>query len=389
MKSKKIPGKRFKWYYILPVIFFIFFFIFLIVILSFFPKKKVDFSSYGTGPEGTKGAFMLLSELGFSVSRYEKSFDSLPAGLLLVIEPDYDLTGSEIFSLKQWLSGGNTLVFFSEYDNSLYKKWNMKMKESKSAGVFQPLYTAGPVSGVTDVKFTSLSRIDGFADGMVEYFGDGTGPLMVTCPEGKGHAVFITDNTLISNKSIGNLDNSVLLVSIVNSYAGKGSNIYFDEYHHGYGTVTYDRKETLRTWMPVYMKVILLQVFLAIFICLFARSLRFGLPVPLSAKPSCPCQAEFVTSMANLFIRAEGRREIAGELYSSFKRDIVKKLAIKNQDDYNEIAKKVSERTGLPSGPLAELIKSASSESGTMSEKELFNWYKEIKKYRKGFFSDQ
>jgi hypothetical protein len=41
----------------------------------------------------------------------------------------------------------------------------------------------------------------------------------------------------------------------------------------------------------------------------------------------------------------------------------VKKLAIKNQDDYNEIAKKVSERTGLPSGPLAELIKSASSEA--------------------------
>ncbi len=380
---------KFKWYYILPVIFFIIFFIFLIIILSLFPKKKVDFSSYSTGQEGTKGAFMLLSELGFSVSRYEKGIDSLPEGVLLIIEPDYDLSEREIFDLKQWLSNSNTLVFLSEYDNSVYKKWNMKVKEGRSSGVFQPLHSAGPVSGVTDVKFTSMSRLDGFTDGMVEYFGDDTGPFMVTCPEGKGNAVFITDNTLISNKSIGNLDNSVLLVSIVNSYGGKDSNIYFDEYHHGYGAVTYDRKETLSTWMPVYMKVILLQLFLAIFIFLFARSLRFGLPVPLSVKPSVPHQSDFVLSMANLFRRAEGRREIAGELYSSFKRDIVKKLAIKNHEDYNEIARKVSERTGLPSGPLVELIKLASSESGTMSEKELFNWYKEMKKYRKGFFSEK
>lgn len=376
---------KFKWYYILPLILFIMFFIFLIVLLSLFPKKKVDFSSYSTGPEGTKGAFMLLSELGFNVSRYEAGFDSLPEGLLIIIEPDYDFADREIFSLKQWISHGNTLVFFSEYDNSLYKKWNMKIKESKSSGVFQPLHPAGSLSGVANVKFTSLSRMDGFTDGMVEYFGDATGALMVTCPEGKGHAVFITDNTVISNKSIGNLDNSVLLVSILNSYVSKGSNIYWDEYHHGYGTVVYDRKETLWTWMPVYIKVIILQIFLAIFIFLFARSLRFGSPVPLSVKPSGPCQSEFVISMANLFIRAEGRREIACELYSSFKRDIVKKLGIKNQEDYNEIAKKVSERAGLPSEPLVELIKSASVESGNMSEKELFNWYKEMKKYRKDF----
>ena len=76
---------KFKWYYILFAILFIIFFIFLIVILSFFPKKKVDFSSYSTGPEGTKGAFMLLSELGFNVSRYEKSFNSLRDGVLLII----------------------------------------------------------------------------------------------------------------------------------------------------------------------------------------------------------------------------------------------------------------------------------------------------------------
>lgn len=376
---------KIKWYYILPVILFIMFFIFLIVLLSLFPKKKIDFSSYSTGPEGTKGAFMLLSDLMFNVSRYEAGFDSLPGGLLIIVEPDYDLTDREIFSLKEWISRGNTLLFFSEYDNSLYKKWNMKIKESKSSGVFQPLHPFGPVSEVTDVKFTSLSRIDGFADGMVEYFGDATGALMVTFPEGKGQAVFITDNKLISNKSIGNLDNSILLVSILNSYTGKGSNIYFDEYHHGYGTVTYDRKETFWTWMPVYMKVIILQLFFAIFIFLFARSLRFGKPVPLSAKNSGPCQSEFVISMANLFIRAEGRREIAGELYSSFKRDIVRKLGIKNQEDYNEIAKKVSERTGLPSESLVELIKSACEKSDKMSEKELFNWYKEMKKYRKDF----
>jgi len=331
---------------------------------------------------------MLLSEQ-FNLSRHETDFDSIPPGLLIIVEPDDDLTEKEIFSLKQWISQGNTLVFFSEYDNSLYKKWNMKIKESKSSGVFQPLHSSGPVSGVTDVKFTSMSRIDGFTDGMIEYFGDLTGALMVTFPAGSGHAVFITDNTLISNKSIGDLDNSVLLVSILNNYSGKGSNIFFDEYHHGYGTVTYDRKETLWTWMPVYMKVIILQLFLAIFIFLFARSLRFGLPVPLSVKPSGPHQSDFVISMANLFRRAEGRREIACELYSSFKRDIVKKLVIKNHEDYNEIAKKVSERTGLPSEPLVDLIKSASSEIGTMSEKELFNWYKEMKKYRKGFFSEK
>lgn len=331
---------------------------------------------------------MLLSEQ-FNVSRYEADFDSIPPGLLIIVEPDDNLTEKEIFSLKQWISQGNTLLFFSEYDNSLYKKWNMKVKESSSSGVFQPLHSTGPVSGVTDVKFTSLSRIDGFTDGMIEYFGDLTGALMVTFPAGSGHTVFITDNTLISNKSIGNLDNSVLLVSILNNYSGKGSNIFFDEYHHGYGTVTYDRKETLRTWMPVYMKVIILQLFLAIFIFLFARSLRFGLPVPLSVKPSGPHQSDFVISMANLFRRAEGRREIACELYSSFKRDIVKKLAIKNHEDYNEIAKKFSERTGLLSEPLVELIRSASSEGVTMSEKELFNWYKEMKKYRKGFFSDR
>jgi len=55
---------------------------------------------------------MLLSEQ-FNLSRHETDFDSIPPGLLIIVEPDDDLTEKEIFSLKQWISQGNTLVFFS------------------------------------------------------------------------------------------------------------------------------------------------------------------------------------------------------------------------------------------------------------------------------------
>ncbi|HPZ10081.1 MAG TPA: DUF4350 domain-containing protein [Candidatus Eremiobacteraeota bacterium] len=373
-----------KWYYIIAFILILFMSCFIISFFLFLPPAGIDRSSYSTTPEGSKAAFMLFKKLGYNVCRWEKSFHSLYSdGILIILEPYYKLQEEEVFMLQNWIKRGNTLIFFSEDKNLLYKEWNIDLKKAKSSGVLQPLQPSSLIEGVNNVQFYSLLRMEGTIPDMVEYFGDPEGALMLNYPFGKGQIVFISDSTILSNKGIGNMDNAVLISNILMFYGGKTSGVYFDDYHHGYRTEPFSRKDTLIAWLPNYFKLIFLQILFALFIFLFARSLRFGSVLPLEKSTFNRSASEFVISMANLFQRAGARREIIAQLYEGFKRDFIRRLGIKGHEDYNEIARRVSERTGLESEHLVKLMEIVHLKSGNITEKELFIWYKDMRRYRK------
>jgi len=359
--------------------------IFLSMMLLFyiFPSgKSNDRSSYSTSPEGSKGAFLLCRETGFSVERWELPLEDLSdiRGVLIVSEPKINLTDREIFILKKWVAPGNTLVFLSSHDNNFFGDLNIKVEMSASSGLFQPIQPSSLTEGVRNIQVPSLARLQSDLFCVVEIFGDPAGGIMITFPLGEGFVVLLSDPDLISNKSIGKLDNPVLFINTLKLYTPPGGKIYFDDYHHGYGYVSKEA-DNLISWLPLYVKVILIQIIFTLIVFFFARGLPFGKPHPPES-PQLRSSTEFIISMANLFRRAEARGEIILDIYENFKRGFIRKNIIKVSEDDREIARKISQRADLPSEPLLKLIKKAQVQKRNITEKEMFDWYREIMKYK-------
>jgi len=355
----------------------------MMLLFYIFPSgKSKDRSSYSTSPEGCKGAFLLCREMGFPVERLEFPLEDLPdiRGVLIISEPEMSLTEREVFILKKWVTPGNTLVFLSCRDNNFFADLNINIEESDSSGLFQPLQPSSLTEGVRNIQVSSLARLQSDLSGVVEIFGDPSGGVVITFPAGEGFVVLLSDPDLISSKNIGKVDNPVLFINILKLYTPPGGKIYFDDYHHGYGYVSKE-SENLISWLPLYVKVIIIQIILTLIIFFFARGLRFGKPHPPESPP-LRSSMEFVISMANLFRRAEARGEIILDIYENFKRGFIRKNIIKGNEDDREIARKISQRADLSSEPLLNLIKKAQIQKRNITEKEMFDWYRELMKYK-------
>src|SRR5438105_518795 len=78
-------------------------------------EQNGDRSSYKGTHFGTLAYYMLLSDLGYSVSRFEEPYltlDGSPIGTLFVIMPSrqHEPTEPEIRALERWVRGGGRLV---------------------------------------------------------------------------------------------------------------------------------------------------------------------------------------------------------------------------------------------------------------------------------------
>src|SRR5579859_4928868 len=68
-------------------------------------------SSYATGSNGGKAAYLLLQELGYSVARWESSLEKLPSPseadtVLVLAEPIEGATSQDREALESWLQQG-------------------------------------------------------------------------------------------------------------------------------------------------------------------------------------------------------------------------------------------------------------------------------------------
>ncbi len=184
----------------------------------------------------------------------------------------------------------------------------------------------------------------------VVHVGSGSKNLLVEAPFGEGKIVFLADPFIVSNAGIGLVDNAQLAINML---AAGDSPIAFDEYHQGYGA---NNNKFLEFFEGTPIVAIFLQCLLLVGFVFFSQSRRFARAVP-EPEADRLSKLEYVSAMAELQERSYAFDLAIENIYHEFRRRAARLLGADNYTvRYDELAKLISERTGLDAAQIADTL---------------------------------
>jgi hypothetical protein len=284
-------------------------------------EMPLPLSSHSAAPGGTLGLYLWLEELGFQTVRIENQAFAVPdeARLLFVHSPIEAITANEANSILEWVERGNTLYVSDEAlfsENELFQELDARLE----FGSFRDMVT--PTQPIADAEIGELqadarSVIGMDRDDFVSYAdGDGNS-LLVRLEHGAGTIWLSGAPELLTNEALRDEDNAKFAAAMVGELES-GSVIAFDEYHlglkseeeGGLGAVIYNS--------PWGWGLILAGLILFGYLVLNGQ--RFGRVLPMPRALGRRSPSEYVTSMANLFRRANKRGMVLNHYRHSLKR---------------------------------------------------------------------
>jgi len=329
-------------------------------------------STHILGPEGYRAAWRLLEDIGVPVERHLLPLDELAAGdgnLLILAGPRArPVTELEASSLKAWVSSGNTLLWFSRMGDPRTYAGSMatistgvveaETAEGKLAWAFDAVFDHGDLSQAAELERYLPVHVDtAFTEGVHEIYVGPSVDLQVSGAEwlpiagsvrggsvrlqelGKGRVWFFPTPHVLDNGGLVRGDNVLFLRNLVRREL-RGGKVFFDEYHHGYslspiGSIVVS---------PVF-RMILFQCVALFLLYIWARTWRFGPPVPMERDPRRPA-FEYLLAMAELFRRGGKSREMAEGLVRGFRIRLEKRSAILRGLPDHEAMRLLERRTG-------------------------------------------
>src|SRR5947207_9922279 len=164
--------------------------------------------------------------------------------------------------------------------------------------------------------------------------------MLVDFPHGAGRIVLLSDPYIVANGGIQLEDNLKLAL---NTIAGRGGLIAFDEYHQGHAG-------TRNAWAAYFTGTPILaiagQIVLVVLVVLFTQARRFARPLPLP-QVDRRSSLEFVASMAEIQQRARALDLAIENIYSRTRRVLVRYAGVDSYSQRAEIAERVAARSTL------------------------------------------
>jgi hypothetical protein len=295
-------------------------------------------SSYSTGSGGAKAAYVLLSESGYRIHRWEKTLHDLPQGAgktLVLAEPNEAPTREDRERLKAFIFEGGRVIATGMF-----------------AGTFLPENNSvpDPVAGMTWRKVSALapSEITRAAPEIVlapearwrsfspayPLYGDEDDAVVVKYPYGRGDVLWWAAATPLTNaglKEQGNLE--FFLACLGDSKA----EILWDEYIHGY-------RETLASSIAHSgVKWLVLQLGLLALAIVATFSRRSG-PICRPVADVRLSPIEFVQTLGGLYENA-GTASVAVDIcYQRFRYWLTRRLGVASNTSVEELQFAVRER---------------------------------------------
>ena len=387
-------------------------------------ENTTDPSVTNSRSSGSKGVFQWVKTLGYQPVVWRQRWEKLPANgakVLVVIDPRVEnayqtltggngddenhdkttLSATDGATLKHWLSSGtgHTAILLTSRLASGQTGPNSGPNDRKTFGdaldliveaaspatnrvEFSPLQPVSDTQGILSLHSDAGNRIKRIDPDALALFGDSTGPLVLDVPMGRGHLLAIADGGLLSNSSLPRSENSVFLANILRHYAPRGGEVIFDEYHHGNAADTDGASLWDALGHPLQM--VLIQLCLTFIALLVLLSGRLGPPMPLS-RGAERTSAEYVTSVANLYRRAEASGTALETLYRQFLRDICGRLSLPPDVNLETLADVAARRGQVSKEMLRRLLATCEQrlDEGKLTEQELLDLTRQMERIRK------
>lgn len=286
-------------------------------------------STYSAGSGGARAAYLLLQDLHYKVSRWERSPTELPSDpedvVLILADPQETPTKEEREALRQFIDEGGQVLFTGARIKSFFPEARVKVQtptlEWKSfTADFPSNYTSGASKIVLQTGNTWIAPVNS----QIPLYGETRSPVVVSWRIGGGRILWWAAATPLTNSGISRESNLHLFLNAMNSPAQSDPaavQVYWDEYFHGQRASLWSYvQKTPVGWGLLQLSILGLIVFLT-----FGR--RSG-PVVLPPVVSRLSPLEFVDTLGGLYERAGAEPAVVGLVYQRFRATLSRQLRL-------------------------------------------------------------
>src|SRR5258708_4494198 len=341
-------------------------------------------SSYSAGSSGARAAYLLLQDLHYKVSRWERSPTELPDKpdevVLILAEPLETPGKEEREALKRFVNEGGQVLFTGARIDSFFPEAKVDTKipvlEWKSLTANLPSnYTFGAPKIVLQTGTAWQAPVAS----QVPLYGDPRSPVVVSWRIGEGRILWWAAATPLTNAGITREGNLNLFLDAMNSpVPGDRATvqIYWDEYFHGQRTSLWSYvQKTPVAWG-------LLQLAMLVSLVFFTYGRRSG-PVMLPVVVSRLSPLEFVDTLGGLYERAGAEPAVVGFVYQRFRATLSRQLRLSPTVRDTELAEAVQGRLGWKESGLKTTLARAAvaSRAHKVPPEEALGLIRELERY--------
>jgi len=323
----------------------------LLVVLAIgafvFPSNSAKGPSFPTtrssASEGAKAAYLLLTDLGYTVERWAVPPTELPQPasdtLLILAEPLLPASAEEISALGRFVnSGGRVLAIGQEAAKMVPQGGLLKVEANEAEWKIYRAVAPSPLTrGADEILMAPGTRWEMKRFGHLAVYAEGSQAAVVTYRVGKGRIIWWAAPTPLTNAGVTLSGNLQLFLNSVGPV--RGVRVLWDEYYHG-------ERGTLRSYLqktPVPLAFAQLGVLALALLLTFARRSGPVRPPQVAARLS---PLEFVETLGDLYHRGHAGAAAASISVQHFRALLTRRL-------------------GLPAGaPIAQLHQAARDRLG-------------------------
>lgn len=310
-------------------------------------------SSYSPGWGGAEGAFLLLQDIGYRVTRWEHSPLELPPdasdGVLILAEPVMPAAEDERYALRDFLLRGGRIIATGP-DAADFLPEASKFQHGdpfEDTQSFDALIPSPLVRGAPQITMMAPSAWEPQSLRQIVVYGNEDTAAVVTYRFGKGEVIWWASATPLTNQSIRDSGNLAFFLNCIGPPAKV--QVFWDEYFHGMrGSLVTFLSRTPVLWGTAQFGLIFAAV-------IFTFSRRLG-PIRPPVAQSRLSPLEFVDTLGDLYASADVSSAAVGIAYRRFRFILARKLGLPMDVPFAELANRASENFGWDEAPLLRTL---------------------------------
>lgn len=330
-------------------------------------------------PNGARALLVWLEDLGYHTSTNAfREFSVDPATrVLFVLRPTEAFEDDALAEIAAWVQSGGILIMAADTPNALMSDWGVHVLRqtlgTQHAAPRQPVFLDPPVHNTRFEGFAVLTLNHTAWTPLISTPGDVTRPLLAVRHVGNGTVYALSDPFIFSNRAIGDLDHAALVLNLLSDVPA-GSQVTFDEYHHGlteHGTLNARLLREPWGWAIIYVAVTFM-----LYLAFSGR--RFGRAAPHAPIAALRSRAEYVATMGALLRRGNHTAWLRTQYAIQIKRALGARFQVRADQPARDFATAIGLRGGDISeiGPLLERLES----SYTLSEQETIELMRDVER---------
>ncbi len=319
-------------------------------------------STYSAQSGGAEAAYLLLSQLHYSVRRWESSpleLDAHPKKALLILaEPFQPPSEKERKALASFVKNGGHVLFTGAGIRMFFPEASISNNPPDPAWeTFSPSVPNRLARGAQHVIIQPQAYWGALNASQLALYGQVDTAAVVSWKQGDGEILWWAGSTPLTNAGITKEDNLPFFLNALRNWPSGGNySIYWDEYFHGQRSSlwSYVAKTSL-VWGLLQIGVIAVAL-------LFTYSRRSG-PIYTPAGVSRLSPLEYVETLGGLYERAGAASSAVAISYQRFRSVLMRQLGLPSNTSDQDLGQAAEERLGWKEAGIGDLLRRAADAS--------------------------